>query len=162
MIDQINQVKEFHRLTENNWIENVPQLPSQARKDLRVNLVMEEAHEFELAIKENDLVEAADGLIDTIFVAMGSLGELGLAEIAVAMFDEVTKSNMSKLCNSEDEANATVLHYANVKNTEARYKLVDDNKFLVYRVSDGKTLKSINYKPADLKFIINQQIKLSK
>ena len=40
-----------------------------------------------------------------------------------ALFDEVHRSNMSKLCKDEEEAKATVAHYKENKATDASYRL---------------------------------------
>jgi len=69
-------------------------------------------------------------------------------------FDIVHKSNMSKLCVSEEEAKQTVEWY--LKN-EPRYpspsykQASDGSNWIVYEQTSGKVLKSINYTPADLK-----------
>ncbi len=60
---------------------------------------------------------------------------------------------MSKACNSEDEAKKTVQHYKEKDGTECYYK-EEQGKWLVYRKSDNKTIKSINYSPADLDKIL--------
>ena len=55
-----------------------------------------------------------------------------------------------------EEAEATRAHYKQTKNVES-YIVEEGDKFLVYRSSDNKTLKSINYSPADLKTILGTQ-----
>ncbi len=69
-------------------------------------------------------------------------------------FDIVHKSNMSKLCVSEEEAKETVEWY--LKNekrypTPAYKQAADGIHWIVYEHSTGKVLKSINYTPADLR-----------
>ena len=71
------------------------------------------------------------------------------------MFDEVQRSNMSKSCKTEEEAIKTTEFYEKEKNTACYYK-ASDGHFLVYRKSDNKTLKSINYSPANLKSILEK------
>ena len=61
-------------------------------------------------------------------------------------------ANMSKACNTEEEAKATVQHFQE-KGTECYY-VKDADKYLVYRTSDNKTLKSIFYSPADLEGVL--------
>ena len=62
---------------------------------------------------------------------------------------------MSKACQSIAEAEATIQHYKDTKDVDSYYKEVD-GLFLVFRTEDNKTLKSINYSPADLKTIIEK------
>lgn len=75
-------------------------------------------------------------------------------------FDLVHQSNMSKICDTEEIAKKTVEHY---KEHESRYDSpsykksnLNDGKWIVYNHSTGKALKSINYKPVDLKGYIQQ------
>ena len=79
----------------------------------------------------------------------GAVLEFGLGDKFKTLFDEVQRSNMSKACKTEEEAKATVEYYTNEKGSPCYYKEID-GLFLVYRTSDNKTLKSINYSPADL------------
>ena len=64
---------------------------------LRVSLINEELEEFKEAIKNNDLKEAADALTDILYVTYGSGHAFGIN--LDKCFDEVQKSNMSKLGN---------------------------------------------------------------
>jgi hypothetical protein len=50
---------------------------------------------------------------------------------------------------TEEEAIKTVEFYKQKDGTECYYKQ-EDGKWLVYRKQDNKTIKSINYSPADL------------
>lgn len=154
-IDSLNQVAEFHR-TFQHPIKEQPGLPAASRCELRVSLIAEELEELEQAIKDNDIVEIADALCDIQYVLSGAVLEFGLGEKFRALFDEVQRSNMSKSCATEDEAQATVEFYQDQKHTPCHYRKVDD-KFLVFRSSDQKTLKSVNYSPADLKTILEQE-----
>jgi hypothetical protein len=60
---------------------------------------------------------------------------------------------MSKACKTIEEANETIEHYKSKGNTESYYKEID-GLYLVYRKPDDKTLKSVNYSPADLRKIL--------
>lgn len=151
-LDVLNQVAEFHT-TFKHPIELKPIIPHKKRSDLRVELIAEELKELQEAINANDIVEVADALCDIQYVLAGAVLEFGLGEKFKTLFDEVQRSNMSKACISVAEAEATVAHYA-AKGTEAYYKQ-DGNKYLVFRTEDNKTLKSVNYSPADLKSILN-------
>jgi predicted HAD superfamily Cof-like phosphohydrolase len=132
----------------------IPTIPSQTRCDLRVSLLAEELKELEEAIDNNDLVEIADALCDLQYVLSGAILEFGLGEKFKSLFDEVQRSNMSKACKTEDEAKATVTYYE-AKGTPCFYEKEGD-LFLVFREGDRKTLKSVNYSPADLKGILDK------
>lgn len=152
-IDSLNQVAEFHRTFKHPILET-PQIPSEERARLRVALLAEELKELEVAILEKDIVEVADALCDLQYVLSGAVLEFGLGGKFRALFDEVQRSNMSKACNNIEEAEATVAHYE-AKGTSCYYK-EDNGKYLVFRTSDNKTLKNINYSPADLVSIISE------
>lgn len=150
-LDALNQVADFHRLFKHPVVDQ-PSIPSEKRCELRVSLIREELNELEAAIKDNDLVEIADALCDIQYVLSGAVLEFGLAQKFPQLFDEVQRSNMSKACNTIEEAEATVKHYE-AKGFPCGYEK-DGDKFLVYRNADRKTLKSINYSPADLKGLL--------
>ena len=154
-IDSLNQVAEFHR-TFNAPILDIPQIPSEQRCELRVNLLQEELNELSQAIKDNDLVEIADALADLQYVLSGAVLEFGLGDKFVELFNEVQRSNMSKACDTQQEALMTLSHYKKKDGTEGYYKKIN-GKWLVYRASDDKVLKSINYSPAELKKIIKNE-----
>lgn len=152
--DSLNQVKEFHTTFKHPVLDE-PTIPDEKRCKLRVELISEELKELEEAIKDNDLVEVADALCDIQYVLSGAILEFGLGDKFKELFDEVQRSNMSKACNSQDEAEATIAHYKENKDTDCYFKEID-GKFLVFRTADDKTLKSINYSPADLKSILGK------
>lgn len=151
-IDSLNQVADFHRTFKHPILET-PQIPSKERSALRVSLIAEELKELEQAIADEDIVEVADALCDIQYVLSGAVLEFGLGNKFVELFNEVQRSNMSKACNTKEEAEATILFYKDQKDTEAYYKEIE-GKFLVYRTADNKTLKSIFYSPANLETII--------
>ncbi len=107
------------------------------------------------AINHKDIVEIADAFCDIQYVLSGAVLEFGMGEKFRELFDEVQRSNMSKVCNTEEIAAATVKHYQENHNTNSYYKNVD-GKYMVYRTEDNKTLKSIEYSPADIKSILNR------
>ena len=152
--DALNQVAEFHRTFQHPIVKK-PTIPDPKRCALRVSLIAEELKELEEAIENNDLVEVADALCDIQYVLSGAILEFGLADKFKALFDEVQRSNMSKACKTKEEAITTVEYYRNERGTECYYKEVD-GRYLVFRTDDNKTLKSVNYSPADLKAIIDQ------
>ena len=153
-IDPLNQVADFHRTFQHPILET-PQIPSQSRCELRVSLIAEELEELKEAIKDKDIVEVADALCDIQYVLSGAILEFGLGEKFRELFDEVQRSNMSKACDTEEEAKQTVAFYKEEKDTDAYYEK-RDGKWLVYRVGDNKTLKSVNYSPADLKSFLDK------
>lgn len=150
----LTSVAEFHKTFQHPILET-PQIPSEARCNLRVSLIQEELNELKEAIEAKDIVEIADALCDIQYVLSGAILEFGMKDKFADLFDEVQRSNMSKACKSLEEAEATMKHYFEKDGTESYYREVD-GLFLVFRKSDDKTLKSINYSPADLKSILDK------
>jgi predicted HAD superfamily Cof-like phosphohydrolase len=153
--DALNLVAQFHR-TFKHPIIATPSIPDENRCKLRVALIAEELKELEVAILEKDIVGIADALCDIQYVLSGAILEFGLGEKFSALFEEVQRSNMSKACETEAEALATIEFYRKKDGTEC-YTKQEDGKWLVYRTSDNKTIKSINYSPADLDRIVNSR-----
>lgn len=148
----LNDVSKFHE-TFNLPIISDPVIPSNERCDLRMNLLEEELKELKEAIENNDLVEVADAFCDIQYVLSGAILEFGLANKFKDLFDEVQRSNMSKTCKTLEEAEKTQEYYKVNKGMDSQI-VAKGEEFLVYRIDDGKVLKSINYSPADLKSIL--------
>ena len=152
-IDALNQVAEFHK-TFNAPILEKPQIPSKERCELRVSLLQEELNELQQAIGDNDLVEIADALCDLQYVLSGAVLEFGLGEKFPALFNEVQRSNMSKACSNQQEADETIAFYK--EKGEEAFSEKSGDKINVHRKSDHKVLKNKYYSPADLKTILDK------
>lgn len=151
-LDVLNQVAAFHR-TFGHPVEPQPLIPSVERCRLRVALLEEELRELKEAIEAGDLVGIGDALCDLQYVLSGAVLEFGMGSRFRALFDEVQRSNMSKSCSSLEEAEQTVAYYREHRGIEAFIEPSGD-QFLVYRAEDRKTLKSVQYSPANLEAIL--------
>lgn len=97
MKKQLSAVREFHEafgLTLNetptaNLGENIHML--------RYNLMKEENEEYLEAVQNNDTVEIADALGDMLYILCGTILSHGLQNKIEEVFDEIQRSNMSKL-----------------------------------------------------------------
>ena len=76
-------------------VKNKPSLSSEKINNLRISLINEELEELKQAMKNNDLKEAVDALTDILYVTYGAGHAFGVN--LDKCFDEVQKSNMSKL-----------------------------------------------------------------
>ncbi len=150
--DSLNDVSLFHKTFKHPVLET-PQIPSKARADLRISLLQEELNELKEAIQNNDLVEVADAFCDIQYVLAGAILEFGMGDKFETLFNEVQRSNMSKTCKTLEEAQLTQKHYLENKGQSSRIEK-SGNHYLVFREPDNKTLKSINYSPADLSKIL--------
>lgn len=149
----IEQVAEFHQLFKHPIVDE-PKIPSKERCALRISLLAEEIKELEKAVSENDIVEVADALCDIQYVLGGAVLEFGLGHLFKSLFGEVHRSNMSKACDTEEQAKQTVAFYEH--EGQPGYYVQDGDKFLVYRLSDHKTLKSLGYSKAEIKTILEK------
>ncbi len=143
------QVAEFHKAF-GVPIATTPKLIPTDRALLRASLNREECHETDCAIVNQDLVEIADGIADTIYVLIGAAIEFGIDIQAV--FDEVHRSNMSKLW-TRDEVDVHVNSWSDGKE-EYSFALSGD-KYIAKR-ADGKVIKSPSYSPADIKSVLEK------
>merc|ERR1711934_1277660 len=128
---------------------------------LRLNLIKEEVKELADAMKDKDMVETIDALGDILYVVYGAGGAFGIN--LDQAFDLIHKSNMTKLCKTEEEAKETVEWYKKNKtgpdgkypyDTPA-YRLSPDGKYFVpFNESTGKILKSIDCSPVKFDSIL--------
>lgn len=122
----IDQVRHFHdSFRIGNAHEPVARL-SPRDIQLRYDLMREENEEYLEAAQKGDLVEIADALGDQLYILCGTLLKHGLQEKIVDVFNEIQRSNMSKL---------------------------DANGDPIYR-EDGKVLKSDRYFRPDIQSIL--------
>jgi hypothetical protein len=73
----------------------------------------------------------------------------GLKNKVWPAYQEVQASNMSKSCKTEEEAMATVTQRSKELSVACHYEKVED-RFVVYRSSDRKVMKNVNYFRPDL------------
>ena len=93
----ISAVTEFHKAF-GLGIKDAPTAQLSAAKNmLRFNLMKEENEEYLEAANNGDLVEVADALGDMLYILCGTIIEHGMQDKIVAVFDEIQRSNMSKL-----------------------------------------------------------------
>ena len=76
-------------------VKKKSELSSEKINSLRISLIKEELDELTKAINENDILEVADALTDILYVTYGAGHAFGVD--LDKCFDEVQKSNMSKL-----------------------------------------------------------------
>ena len=70
---------------------------SESDIELRHRLMHEENEEYLEAAKEGDLVEVADALGDMLYILCGTILKHGLQDKIAEVFQEIQRSNMSKL-----------------------------------------------------------------
>jgi predicted HAD superfamily Cof-like phosphohydrolase len=97
MKNKIAAVHAFHTAFKLN-IQNKPTIDiSDERKKLRFELMKEENEEYLEAAQNNDIVEVADALGDMLYILCGTIIEHGMQDKIEEVFNEIQRSNMSKL-----------------------------------------------------------------
>ena len=95
--DTINHVRDFHDAFR---IGNAPEpVGNIGEKDalLRYTLMREENEEYLEAANRGDLVEVAAALGDMLYILCGTILKHGLQHRIAEVFEEIQRSNMSKL-----------------------------------------------------------------
>ena len=124
----------------------------------RLSLIEEEIQECKDAIKDKNMTEVIDALADSLYVILGACASFGFD--ADEAFDLVHKSNMSKLCETEEDAIETVRLYK--EEVPQRYdspayrKSDDGNYFVVYNQSTMKILKNYKYSPVSFTSLLEK------
>jgi len=97
MKKQLDSVKQFHETYKIGY-SNKPLANLGVEKNmLRFKLMSEENEEYLDAANNNDMIEVADALGDMLYILCGTIIEHGMQDIIEPVFDEIQKSNMSKL-----------------------------------------------------------------
>ncbi len=97
MQKQLNAVKLFHTTYGLGVSEEMKADLGTQKNNLRFELMKEENEEYLEAVQNNDIVEIADALGDMLYILCGTILEHGLQYKIEAVFDEIQRSNMSKL-----------------------------------------------------------------
>ena len=152
----ISEVEEFNEVMGKGWQNRTE--PTIDPKDAQfvIDFVQEELDELKEAVEKKDIVEIFDALLDITYVGLGN-GALvfGLKEQMIAGYAEVQASNMSKICSTVEEAEETVKVRSEQQGESCHFEPVGD-KYVVYRSSDNKVMKSINYFRPNLKQFFTQ------
>lgn len=97
MQKQLDAVKLFHTSFGLGVSSEIKGTLGDAKNTLRFNLMKEENEEYLEAVQNNDILEIADALGDMLYILCGTILEHGLQHKIEEVFDEIQRSNMSKL-----------------------------------------------------------------
>ncbi len=128
ILETIASVEKFHEAfgIKNNYSPTSELTADEV--ELRFNLMKEENEEYLEAAKKGDIVEIADALGDQLYILCGTILKHGLQSKIAEVFQEIQRSNMSKL---------------------------DENGHPIYR-EDGKVLKSSLYFRPNIQSILEK------
>ena len=126
MQNKTSSVKKFHESFKIGYNNSPVDDLGKEKHKLRFDLMAEENNEYLEAADNGDLIEVADALGDMLYILCGTIIEHGLQDKIDDVFNEIQRSNMSKL---------------------------DEDGQPIFR-EDGKVLKGPNYfKPNILKIL---------
>ncbi|MCX7550525.1 nucleoside triphosphate pyrophosphohydrolase family protein [Xanthomarina sp. F2636L] len=128
MKDKIEAVKAFHTAFKIGHRETPKADLGIEKNMLRYKLMREENEEYLEAANNNDLVEVADALGDMLYILCGTIIEHGMQHKIDEVFEEIQRSNMSKLGGNGEP---------------------------IYR-EDGKVLKGPNYFQPNIASILDE------
>tara|TARA_B100000212_G_scaffold15187_2_gene10537 strand:- start:3947 stop:4525 length:579 start_codon:yes stop_codon:yes gene_type:complete len=157
----VDQVEEFNK-TFNKPNNYEPTIPEEKEWKFVYNFVLEELEEYREACERGDIVEILDALCDIAYVSIGNGTMLhGLKDKIWPAYQEVQASNMSKACKTEEEAIQTVSQRSKEQGEACHFEKIEEGRYIVYRTSDRKVMKSINYFPPDLEQFFTDQERMS-
>lgn len=128
MKNKLKAVKDFHYAFGLGVNESPIANLSPQKLKLRYDLMAEENDEYFEAAQNNDLVEVADALGDMLYILCGTILEHGMQYKIEEVFNEIQRSNMSKL---------------------------GENGKPIYR-EDGKVMKGPDYFKPDISSILDE------
>jgi predicted HAD superfamily Cof-like phosphohydrolase len=126
MKKELEMVEKFNKSFKIPILEK-PSLIDKKEYILRYDMIKEELEEYKQACENKDLVEISDAIGDMLYLLFGTCLAHGMQHKIKKIFEEIQRSNMTKL---------------------------DENNNPIYR-KDGKILKSKNYSKPDLKKILD-------
>jgi len=97
MKNKIAAVQTFHTTYNLGYKETPTADIGMPKNLLRYELMREENEEYLEAANNNDLVEVADALGDMLYILCGTIIEHGMQHKIEEVFNEIQRSNMSKL-----------------------------------------------------------------
>ena len=125
---KIECVEEFHEIYKLGNSKNPIGKLENEKEKLRFELMKEENEEYLQAAEKGNVIEIADALGDMLYILCGTIIEHGMQNVIEEVFEEIHKSNLSKL---------------------------DENGKPIYR-EDGKVIKGPNYFPPNIEKIMKK------
>lgn len=153
----ISEVEEFNQVMGKGYQNRTTPTINPKDAQFVIDFIQEELDELKEAVEKKDIVEIFDALLDITYVGLGNGAMVfGLKDKIEAGYAEVQASNLSKICNTLEEAEETVRVRSEQQGTECHWEKIGD-KYVVFRSSDKKVMKSINYFRPDLKQFFTQK-----
>jgi hypothetical protein len=147
----VDEVQQFNTMMGKEYQNRTTPTINKEDADFVINFIKEELEELEEAVENGDIVEVLDAILDLAYVGLGN-GALsfGLKDKILPAYAEVQRSNLSKICKTEEEARETCIVRTRQQREEVSYRKEGDG-FVCFRVRDNKIMKNINWSEPNLK-----------
>jgi len=154
----VDEVEEFNEVMGKGYQNRTTPTINPKDAQFVIDFIQEELDELKVAVKERNIIEIFDALLDITYVGLGN-GALvfGLKDKILDGYAEVQASNMSKICQTLEEAEETVKLRSEQQGEPCHYLSDGKDKYVVYRSSDNKVMKSVNYFRPDLAQFFTEQ-----
>jgi len=154
----VDEVEEFNEVMGKGYQNRTTPTINPKDAQFVIDFIQEELDELKVAVKERNIIEIFDALLDITYVGLGN-GALvfGLKDKILDGYAEVQASNMSKICQTLEEEEETVKLRSEQQGEPCHYLSDGKGKYVVYRSSDNKVMKSVNYFRPDLAQFFTEQ-----
>ena len=151
----VSEVEEFNVVMGKDWQNRSTPTINKKDAEFVINFIQEELDELREAVEQENIQEILDAILDITYVGLGNGAMVfGLKDKIWEAYQEVQASNLSKICTTLGEAEETVKVRSEQQGEPCHYEEVGEN-YVVYRTSDKKVMKSINYFRPDLSKFFN-------
>ncbi len=151
----VSEVEEFNAVMGKDWQNRSTPIIDKKDAEFVINFIQEELDELREAVEQENIQEILDAILDITYVGLGNGAMVfGLKDKIWEAYQEVQASNLSKICTTLEEAVETVKVRSEQQGEPCHYEEVGEN-YVVYRTSDKKVMKSINYFRPDLSKFFN-------
>lgn len=153
----VGEVETFNNLMGKDWQNRSKPTIDPKDAEFVINFVKEELAELEEAVKNGDIVEVLDAILDITYVCLGNGAmSFGLKDKIQKGYDEVQRSNLSKICATQSEAEHTAAIRSLQQSADCHYEKVREG-FVVYRTYDMKVMKNVNWSKPNLHQFFTQE-----
>jgi predicted HAD superfamily Cof-like phosphohydrolase len=151
----VNEVEEFNttmgKSVSNRYTPTID--PKDA--DFVINFIQEELDELKEAVKNGDIVEVLDAILDITYVCLGNGAmSFGLKDKITPGYAEVQASNMSKICDTLDDAVETVNVRTKQQGEACHYEELGDKYESLWEQQDSgfNEISNLNKRQDNLTF----------
>jgi predicted HAD superfamily Cof-like phosphohydrolase len=153
----VDEVQQFNEIMGKSWQNRTQPTINEDDANFVINFIKEELQELEEAVKNRDIVEVLDAIADITYVCLGNgVMSFGLKDKILPAYDEVQRSNLSKVCRTEEEAKETVELRSKQQGEACHYEKIGEN-YIVFRSRDMKVMKNKYWSEPNLRQFFTEE-----